>query len=99
MGSALNGRSHWGFDDTAARLDVPLLAGEQLAVQGRRHPVRHEYRRERSEVRRRHVADRVTRVLVDHQPLRPSEYRHQPLGVDEWGELLGFAGETEVRRA
>src|SRR5215510_10610869 len=57
--------------DRAVATHVPLLARERLAGDAIGEPVGDENWRERPEIRCRHVADRMARLLVHHHPLRP----------------------------
>ena len=67
--------------------------GKRLAGEPVGQPVGHQDRRERPEIGRRHVADRMARFLVDHHLLRPLERPDQPLGMFERAQLLALAGD------
>src|SRR6476660_7600152 len=77
----------------------PMLARERLAGEPVRHPVRHQDRREWSEIGRRHVADRMARFLIHHHALRPLHGLDQPFGVLDWALFLGLAGDHEIGHA
>src|SRR5512133_1585545 len=85
------------FVDLPVRAHEPMLVCKRLAREPIRQPVRDQDRRERSEIGRRDVADRMARFLVDHHLLRPVDPVDQPLGMLEWAELLALAGDDEIR--
>ena len=85
--------------DLAVRAHEPVLARERLAGEPVGQPVGDQNRRERPEIGRRHVADRMARFLIDHHLLRSLERLHQPLGMLERAQFLGLAGDAEIGRA
>src|SRR5712691_8134418 len=87
------------FRHAPAPFHIPALAREGLAREAGAHPVRDEHRRRRPEVGRRSAADRMARVLIHDQLPRALQGLEQPFRVLERAQLVGFAGEAQVRYA
>src|SRR5215471_20268589 len=75
--------SKGGFDDSAGGLDEPAFAVDGLAVEPRDEPISDQRRREGAEIRRRHVAHRVSAVGINNQLARARHGTNHSLGVLE----------------
>src|SRR5262249_8679984 len=75
--------SKGGFDDSAGGLDEPAFAVDGLAVEPRDEPISDQRRREGAEIRRRHVAHRVSAVGINDQLARARHGANHSLGVLE----------------
>src|SRR5581483_9014913 len=83
--------------DLAVAADKPVLVRERLAGDTVGEPIGHEYRRERPEVRGRHIADRVARLLIHHHPLGALHGLDQPHRVLDRRQLVELAGDAQIR--
>src|SRR5262249_9910100 len=92
-------RSQGRGRDLPSRIDEPALALERLAIEPRDHPIRHEREWERPEIGRRHIADGMAAVRINHQLSRTGHRPYHALGMFERTELVRFASQHQVGRA